>query len=73
MQLTHYDASEERCPLPLVNMRLMLKNMQKGCCLMLKVSDSSSKKDIPKYLDKHGYHYVTKKINLHLVEISIYV
>jgi TusA-related sulfurtransferase len=74
MQITHYDASEEVCPLPLVNMRLMLKKTPtNGGILIIKVSDSSSKKDITKYLDKHGYHYVTKKLDLQLVEISIYV
>ncbi len=52
-----YDATEEKCPLPLVKLRVMLKKMQSGDECHLTIKDSGSKSDIPKLLDKLNYHY----------------
>jgi TusA-related sulfurtransferase len=53
----NYDGSNDRCPVPLVTTRLLLKKMQSGdkCIVLLK--DPGSVKDIPKLLTKQGYCY----------------
>jgi TusA-related sulfurtransferase len=67
----HYDGSNEKCPLPLVNLRLIIKNMQKGDSCLIKVRDSGSKEDIPKLLSKLGYCYNQSPIDNNVVEITI--
>lgn len=66
-----YDATLEKCPLPLVKLRVILKKMQANdTCLML-ISDQGSKKDIPQLLIKLGYTYSLKQINDVIVELFI--
>ncbi|MBL4940804.1 MAG: sulfurtransferase TusA family protein [Colwellia sp.] len=67
-----YDASKEKCPLPLVNLRLMLKKMQKDDIYLLKLSDAGSREDIPKLLNKLGYCYKQSFIDHGIVELTIY-
>ena len=66
-----YDASKEKCPLPLVNLRLILKKMQAGDVCVLMVRDSGSKDDIPKLLRKLGYCFNQSIIDNGVVEITI--
>ncbi len=66
-----YDASKEKCPLPLVNLRLILKKMQQGDICILKLKDSGSKDDIPKLLTKLSYCYNQSCIDNGVVEITI--
>lgn len=66
-----YDARDEKCPLPLVKMRLLLKKMQKhDTCLMI-VADQGSKTDIPKYLLSKGYQFTQQPLSSVLLEIRI--
>ena len=67
----HYDGSNEKCPLPLVSLRLILKKMRKGDLCLIKVQDSGSKGDIPKLLSKLGYCYNQSPIDNNVVEITI--
>lgn len=69
--LHEYDATKEKCPLPLVKMRLILKNMQKGDTFMIRISDKGSKKDIPKFLTISGYSYIKRIIDSSTVELFI--
>jgi len=66
-----YDASDEKCPLPLVNSRLLLKKMQKGDVCILTIADKGSIEDIPKLLNKLGYHYNQSLIDNGRVKITI--
>jgi TusA-related sulfurtransferase len=66
-----YDASDEKCPLPLVNLRLCLKQMQKGDLCVLTIADTGSIKDIPKLLSKLGYRYNQSLIDNGRVKITI--
>lgn len=66
-----YDASQEKCPLPLVNLRLMLKKMQDNDRCVIKIKDSGSITDIPKLLIKLGYEHTISTINENVVEITI--
>jgi len=66
-----YDASHEKCPLPLVNLRLILKKMKKEDVCVLKIRDLGSKENIPKLLAKLGYCYNQSPIDNNVVEITI--
>lgn len=66
-----YDASKEKCPLPLVNLRLILKKMQAGDVCVLLVRDLGSKEDIPKLLRKLGYCFNQSSIDKSVIEFTI--
>lgn len=66
-----YDASDEKCPLPLVNSRLLLKKMQKGDLCILTIADKGSIEDIPKLLTKLGFSYNQSLIDNGKVKITI--
>lgn len=69
--LYQYDATQDKCPLPLVKMRVMLKKMQQQDACMIRIADKGSKKDIPNLLNKQGYSYTIKQINDTVVELHI--
>lgn len=58
--LYQYDARAEKCPLPLVNLRVLLKKMSVGDSCIIQISDAGSKSDIPNLLTRQGYPF--KKI-----------
>jgi TusA-related sulfurtransferase len=66
-----YDGRGEKCPVPLVKLRLLLKKMQDGDQCIITIDDSGSIKDIPKLLDKQGYIYQQQTNDIGFVEISI--
>jgi TusA-related sulfurtransferase len=66
-----YDASQEKCPLPLVKLRLILKKMKKEDVCILKVRDLGSKDNIPKLLTKLGYCYRQRLIDDDMLEITL--
>jgi len=66
-----YDASKEKCPLPLVNLRLILKKMQQEDSCILKISDQGSVSDIPKLLKKLGFYYRQNCIEDNIIKITI--
>jgi TusA-related sulfurtransferase len=66
-----YDASAEKCPVPLVQLRLILNKMSKDDRCLLKISDSGSQTDIPKLLTKKGYNYTINWLNNSVLEILI--
>jgi TusA-related sulfurtransferase len=66
-----YDASQEKCPLPLVKLRLILKKMKKEDVCILKIRDLGSKDNIPKLLIKLGYCYRQRLIDDDLLEITL--
>lgn len=66
-----YDASEDKCPLPLVKMRVLLNKMKDNDVCIIKVADSGSKSDIPKYLTDKGYVFCQRQISTTLVELHI--
>lgn len=66
-----YDARLEKCPLPLVKLRLILKKMNKNDSCVLKINDLASKDNIPKLLTKLGYCFNQSMIDNDAVEITI--
>jgi tRNA 2-thiouridine synthesizing protein A len=71
IMLYEYDGTEEKCPLPLVKMRVILKKMQFGDTLTIKISDKGSMKDIPKLLTKQGYSFSQRYLNESTVKAPI--
>jgi len=66
-----YDASTEKCPVPLVKLRLLLKKMSKDDFCLFKISDPGSLTDIPKLLTKQGYSYKENWQNKRVLELLI--
>ncbi len=66
-----YDGTNEKCPVPLVNMRLILKKMQCDDQCIIRLKDSSSIKDISALLTKQVYSYSQRVLGGDIVEICI--
>lgn len=66
-----YDGSAEKCPLPLVQMRVILKKMTVNDSCILLLRDQGSLNDIPKYLTKKGYSFTKNTLSNGCVELHI--
>jgi len=66
-----YDARNDKCPLPLVKLRVILKKMTGNDRCILLIADSGSKSDIPKLLDKYEYPYRMTSIENNAIKIQI--
>ena len=66
-----YDGRGKKCPIPLVQLRLLLKKMQCGDQCVITIDDKGSIQDIPQLLTKQGYFYQMKAIGSGIIEISI--
>lgn len=66
-----YDASKDKCPLPLVKMRVLLKKLQSNDSCIIRIADNGSKVDIPKYLENKGYQFSQHNICQSIVELHI--
>lgn len=66
-----YDGKGQKCPVPLVNLRFLLKKMHQGDQCIILLDDIGSLNDIPKLLDKYNYCYQRKVIDNGAVEILI--
>ncbi len=69
--LYEYDATAEKCPLPLVNMRVILKKMHGGDSCLLHISDKGSISDIPKLLLKQGYQFSEQRLSDGVLQLLI--
>lgn len=69
--LHEYDATNDKCPLPLVKMRVILKKMQASDKCSIRIADKGSKNDIPKYLVKTGYLFSSTTLDNGVVELLI--
>ncbi len=66
-----YDGTGEKCPVPLVQLRLLLKRMHAGDNCIVTINDLGSIKDIPKLLTKQGYQYSEQIVGDGIVQISV--
>jgi TusA-related sulfurtransferase len=69
--LYEYDATAEKCPLPLVKMRVILNKMQTGDEFYLHITDKGSKTDIPKLLTKQGYLFEERYLADAILQLHI--
>ncbi len=67
-----YDATQDKCPLPLVKLRVVLKKMAEKDSCIIRLADNGSKSDIPKLLDKQQYPYTAKQLDGNVLELHIY-
>ena len=67
-----YDASQEMCPLPLLNLRLILKKMTTEDMCVFQICDIGSKENIPKLLTKLGYCFNQRIMENKNVEITLF-
>ena len=66
-----YDATQDRCPVPLVNLRLLLRKLTPFDSCLIRICDNGSKKDIPKLLMKQGFYFEQRKVNERIIELII--
>lgn len=66
-----YNGIDKKCPVPLINLRLLLKKMNGGDECVITINDAGSLKDIPKLLFQQGYDFHQKKRAGDVMEISI--
>ena len=66
-----YDGIGKKCPVPLVQLHLIMKKMCLGDQCIVTLNDSGSIKDIPKLLKKKGYQYSEQSIGEGIVQISV--
>jgi TusA-related sulfurtransferase len=66
-----YDGTGQKCPVPLVQLRLLLKKMAPGDKCIVTIDDFGSIKDIPRLLTKHGYQYHEKHVSDGIVQIIV--
>ena len=66
-----YDGRNDKCPLPLVKLRVLLRKVVKGDICVIKISDRGSLSDIPKYLENKGYSYTEQQLNVSSLELRI--
>ncbi len=67
-----YDATLDKCPLPLVKLRVILKKMADKDSCIIRIADKGSKSDIPKLLDQQKYCFTVKELVGDVVELHIY-
>ena len=51
------DLTPYRCPLPLVKVKLALKQLSSGECIRVLLSDPGSRQDVPRYFKKAGFNF----------------
>ncbi len=68
-----YDGCTDKCPLPLVKTRVILKKMQPNDICLIKLTDKGSMKNIPNYLTKYYPNWPVSETMLdkHTLEIKI--
>lgn len=67
-----YDASEEKCPVPLVQTKLLLKQLEPGQVLKVLLTDPGSIHDIPKFLTMKGIRFELRKPHHNIVELTLW-
>ena len=58
-------------PSSTVNLRLLLRKLTPFDSCLIRLCDNGSKKDIPKLLMKQGFYFEQRKVNEHIVELTI--
>ncbi|MER2493974.1 sulfurtransferase TusA family protein [Catenovulum sediminis] len=69
--LIKLDCRHMFCPMPLLQLKLKLKDCQASDTLELWISDKSSLKDIPAWLEFKGYSVEILEVEPHLYRLRI--
>ncbi|ABZ76886.1 SirA family protein [Shewanella halifaxensis HAW-EB4] len=65
------DLTPYRCPLPLVKVKLALKQLSVGDCILVVLSDPGSRQDVPRYLKKAGYSHAVVEDNDTIMSLTV--
>ncbi|GIU23898.1 sulfurtransferase TusA family protein [Shewanella sp. MBTL60-007] len=65
------DLTPYRCPLPLVKVKLALKQLSIGDSIRVVLSDPGSRQDVPRYLKKAGYCHIVEQDNDSILSITV--
>ncbi|NRD74197.1 sulfurtransferase TusA family protein [Shewanella sp. VB17] len=65
------DLTSFRCPQALVKVKLALKTLNVGETLCVSLSDSGSRHDVPRFLNKAGYVYSEIDNDEHILTLKI--
>ncbi|QQX82253.1 sulfurtransferase TusA family protein [Shewanella sp. KX20019] len=65
------DLTAFRCPLPLVKVKLALKQLKSGQKVRVLLSDPGSKQDVPRFLKKVGYHHEIFTLDEYILALEI--
>lgn len=66
------DLTSDVCPLALVKLKLALKRQLDGTLLVL-LSDSGSKQDVPLFLKKRGYRYENISLCADIMQLKVFL
>jgi TusA-related sulfurtransferase len=69
--LYNYNGVNDKCPVPLVNLRVILKKMSCNDSCLIQIADEGSKKDIPKLLTKQNVQFTQHWLNETVLELLI--
>ncbi|ABV87294.1 sulfurtransferase TusA family protein [Shewanella pealeana] len=65
------DLTQYRCPLPLVKVKLALKQLAIGECIRVVLSDRGSRQDVPRYLKKAGFCHAVVEDSDTILSITV--
>lgn len=69
--LIEYDATHEKCPLPLVTVKRHLRNLSSNDVLKVRIKDKGSLEDIPKLLTSMSYPFECNQLAHSVTELII--
>ncbi|TRX56990.1 sulfurtransferase TusA family protein [Thalassomonas sp. M1454] len=67
-----YDATAEKCPVPLVQTKLLIRQLESGQALKVLLTDPGSIQDIPKFLTMKGIRFELNKYRQNIVELTLW-
>ncbi|MCL1144604.1 sulfurtransferase TusA family protein [Shewanella marinintestina] len=65
------DLTPFRCPLPLVKVKLALKQLSSGDSINVVLSDPGSRQDVPRYLKKIGLSHTVQEDTTSILSIIV--
>lgn len=66
-----YDGRRDKCPVPIVTIRVALKKLKPNDIYIVKLADRGSISDIPKYLSSKNYLFSERVIEDGALELEI--
>lgn len=67
------DATNMRCPMPLLKTKMVLKSLEPGTILLVLATDSGAKRDIPKYIGSSLHTLVAENVDQSVYQFYIKV
>ncbi|AMG29963.1 sulfurtransferase TusA family protein [Grimontia hollisae] len=62
MEIQSLDLREQRCPMALLLAKRACGSLKQGQQIALYIADSGALKDIPRYLEKHGFVFESQSV-----------